>query len=233
MKYKKIVKATFIDRSNRFIANVVVEGKEEKVHVKNTGRCKELLVKGATVYLEDFSENLLNRKFRYSLVAVEKGNMLINMDSYAPNVVIREALFDKSLKLPDMDDLCFIKPEATYGESRLDFYVEDKLKNKGFVEVKGVTLEEDGVVSFPDAPTLRGVRHINELLKIKEEGYNAYVIFVVQMENAKFFTPNYKCHKEFGEALKKAQEKGVTILVYSCNVTKDSLTLKEILPVKF
>lgn len=232
MNYKKIVTATFIDRPNRFIANVLVDGKGEKVHVKNTGRCKELLIKNATVFLEDFGENLGNRKFRYSLVAVKKGDLLINMDSYAPNVVIREALFDKSLKLPGMSDLCIIKPEAAYGESRLDFYVEDINKNKGFVEVKGVTLEEDGVVLFPDAPTLRGVRHLNELIKLKDQGYNAYVIFVVQMEKAKRFTPNYKCHKEFGEALKKAQESGVNVMAFSCNVTEDSLTLKDTIPVK-
>ena len=232
MNYKKIVKGTFVDRPNRFIANVLVDGKEEKVHVKNTGRCKELLVNGATVFLEDFAENLGNRKFRYSLVAVKKDNLMINMDSYAPNVVIREALFDKSLKLPGMDDLCFIRPEATFGESRLDFYVEDINKNKGFVEVKGVTLEEDGIVSFPDAPTLRGVRHLNELINLKEQGYNTYVIFVVQMEKAKYFTPNYKCHQEFGETLKQAKECGVNIIAISCNVTEDSLTLKETIPIK-
>ncbi len=232
MNYKKIVKGIFLDRPNRFIANVLIDGKKEKVHVKNTGRCKELLTQGATVFLEDFDENLGNRKFRYSMVAVLKGELLINMDSYAPNIVIKEALFDKSLLLPNMQDLCIIKPEAAFGESRLDFYVEDKIKNKGFVEVKGVTLEEDGVVSFPDAPTLRGVRHLNELIKLTEDGYNAYVIFVVQMEKAKYFTPNDQCHKEFAEALRKAQQSGVNIMALSCNVTEDSLTLKDKIPIK-
>ena len=232
MEYKKIVEGVFIDRPNRFIANVLVDGKEEKVHVKNTGRCKELLIKGSKVYLEDFSENIGSRKFRYSLVAVRKGDLLINMDSYAPNIVVREALFDKSLKLPNMADLCIIKPEASYGESRLDFYVEDIFKNKGFVEVKGVTLEENGVVSFPDAPTLRGVRHLGELTKLAESGYNSFVIFVVQMEKAEYFTSNDKCHKEFGQALRNAQKSGVNIMAFSCDVSENSLNLKDTIPVK-
>ncbi len=232
MKYKKIVKGTFVSRPNRFIAKVIIDGIETTVHVKNTGRCKELLIEGATVYLEDFSENMGNRKFRFSLIAVQKNELLINMDSYAPNVVVREALYDRSLTLPNMSDLCYIIPEATFGNSRLDFYVEDNMGKKGFVEVKGVTLENDGVVSFPDAPTVRGVRHINELCEIAKQGVEAYIIFVIQMEKVKCFTPNDVCHPEFGEALRNAKKHGVNILSFCCTVTPDSLNLKNEVPVK-
>ncbi len=232
MEYKKIVKGTFISRPNRFIAKVLINGIENTVHVKNTGRCKELLVEGATVYLEDFGENMGTRKLRYSLIAVVKNDLLINMDSYAPNIVVREALYDRSLTLPNMSELCYIIPESTYGNSRLDFYVEDKDGNKGFVEVKGVTLESDGVVSFPDAPTLRGVRHINELCEIVNQGYNAYIIFVVQMDKAKYFTPNDLCHSEFGMALRKAEKSGVNILALSCTVAPNTLELKDSIPIK-
>lgn len=232
MEYKKIVKGTFVSRPNRFIAKVIIDGCETTVHVKNTGRCKELLLEGATVYLEDFSENMGTRKFRYSLIAAQKNELLINMDSYAPNVVVREALYDRSLTLPNMSELCYIIPEAAFGNSRLDFYVEDNKGNKGFVEVKGVTLENDGVVSFPDAPTLRGVRHVNELCEIANQGLNAYIIFVIQMGKAKYFTPNDLCHREFGEALRNAERNGVNILAYSCEVTPESLNLLEEIPVK-
>ena len=232
MQYKNIVKGSFVSRPNRFIAKVIVDGVETTVHVKNTGRCKELLVEGATVYLEDFGENMGTRKLRYSLIAVVKNGLLINMDSYAPNVVIREALYDRSLTLPDMSELCYIIPEATDGNSRLDFYVEDKDGNKGVVEVKGVTLENDGVVSFPDAPTVRGVRHVNELIEAVKQGYNAYIIFVIQMEKAKYLIPNEICHQEFAEALKNAKKSGVHVLAFSCNVTPDSLNLKDEIPVK-
>ena len=232
MEYKKIVKGTFVSRPNRFIAKVLINGGEKTVHVKNTGRCKELLIEGTTVYLEDFSENMGTRKLRYSLIAVVKNELLINMDSYAPNVVVREALYDRSLTLPNMSELCYIIPEATCGNSRLDFYVEDNKGSKGFVEVKGVTLENDGVVSFPDAPTLRGVRHINELCEIRKQGLNAYIIFVVQMEKAKYLTPNDLCHKEFGDALRNAEKCGVNILALTCTVTPDTLNLKNEIPIK-
>lgn len=232
MEYKKIVKSTFVSRPNRFIAKVLIEGEETTVHVKNTGRCKELLVEGATVYLEDFGENMGTRKFRYSLIAVQKNEHLINMDSYAPNVVVREALYDRSLTLPNMGELCYIIPEATCGNSRLDFYVEDNKGNKGFVEVKGVTLENEGVVSFPDAPTVRGVRHINELCEIAKQGLNAYIIFIIQMERASYLIPNDLCHSEFGEALRNAEKNGVNILAYSCTVTPNTLNIKDKVDVK-
>ena len=250
MKYEKIVKAKFIERENRFVARVELSGGEVvRVHVKNTGRCKELLLHGATVYLEDFEGRMGNRRMRYSLVAVEKkagaagktagGSLLINMDSQAPNKVVAEALADGRIALPGLTDaaeegerLTLIKPEAKYGNSRFDFYVEGNADvaesdlGKAYIEVKGVTLEEDGHARFPDAPTERGVKHINELTRARREGYAAYVIFVVQMEGMKDVAPNYETHPQFGEALAKASAAGVNILAYECRVTPDSLEVE-------
>ena len=153
MKYEKIVPARFISRPNRFVAIVNHNGNEISVHVKNTGRCRELLVPDSVVYLEDFSYRQGKRKLLYDLIAVRKGDLLINMDSQAPNKVVREALENGSIKLSGMSELTIIRPEKVYGDSRFDFYIEDKNGEKGFVEVKGVTLESDGIASFPDAPT--------------------------------------------------------------------------------
>ena len=244
MKYEKIVKAKFIERENRFVARVGIgEGDDAetvKVHVKNTGRCRELLVPGSTVYLEDFEGRMGSRRMRYSLVAVEKkvvgGALLINMDSQAPNKVVQDALADGRIRLPGLSNLTLIKPEVKYGDSRFDFYVEadgadEQFTNKtvepdrAFIEVKGVTLEEDGHARFPDAPTERGIKHINELIRARSEGYLAYVIFVVQMKGMRDVSPNYDTHPEFGEALAKAAEAGVSILAYDCKVTPDSLTI--------
>ena len=246
MKYEKIVQAKFIERENRFVAKVEVPGSGAngggevvKVHVKNTGRCRELLLPGSTVYLEDFAGRMGSRRMRYSLVAVEKafggGKLLVNMDSQAPNKVVQEALADGRIRLPGFADaedasgagaeLTLIRPEAKFGNSRFDFYVECS-PNRAFIEVKGVTLEENGHARFPDAPTERGVKHINELIKAHGEGYGAYIIFVVQMEGMKDVAPNYETHPEFGEALAKASEAGVKILGYDCLVTPDSLTVK-------
>ena len=226
IKYKEVKKGVFIERPNRFIARVLVDGNEETVHVKNTGRCRELLVNGATVYLS-VADNPL-RKTRYDLVGVEKvtprGIIRVNMDSQIPNDAVNEWLRQGNL----FSENAVIKREVFYGKSRFDFYIEDN-DRKIFLEVKGVTLENDGVVSFPDAPTERGIKHINELSACLRDGYEAYVIFVIQMKNIEYFTPNYVTHPEFGEALKAAREKGVKILAYDCIVDEYSMVMdKEI-----
>lgn len=225
MKYRETVQGFFSERPNRFIAYVEVNGKQERVHVKNTGRCKELLRPGATVYLEK-SENP-ERSTAYDLVAVKKGERMINMDSQAPNKVVGEWLLTKAF----FPDLTLVRPETVYGNSRFDFYVETK-KEKIFIEVKGVTLEENGEVRFPDAPSERAVKHVEELIAAKRDGYRVFVMFVIQMEEVKYFTPNRSMHPEFAEALCKAAEAGVEILAYDCKVTPDSLTLNCPVPVK-
>ncbi len=223
MKYSNVVKGVFIDRPNRFIANVIIDNKTEICHVKNTGRCKELLVKGSTVYLQK-SDNP-ERKTKYDLIAVQKGDRLINMDSQVVNYVALEFI-------PKLfDDIKYIKPEYRYGNSRIDIYLETD-KEKIFVEVKGVTLEDDGVVRFPDAPTERGVKHLKELQKAVTEGYRAYVMFVVQMSDVKYFEPNRETHKEFADELKKAEANGVIPLVFDCAVTSDSIEIRKPILIK-
>ena len=191
MKYENIRKGTFVSRPNRFIANIEIDGKIEVCHVKNTGRCRELLIPGATVFVQEFEK--AERKTKFDLISVCKGKLLINMDSQAPNKVVGEWLDTF------FDNVTLVKPEARYRNSRFDFYVEADGK-KIFIEVKGVTLEEDGIAMFPDAPTERGIKHLSELCKCLDDGYEAYVIFVVQMEKAKYFTPNSKTHPQFAEA---------------------------------
>lgn len=223
MRYKNIKEAKFISRPNRFIANVELDGKEQVCHVKNTGRCKELLIEGCTVFLEE-SDNP-KRKTRFDLVAALKGEKLINMDSQAPNQVFyewAEKYFGKGAR---------IKPETVYKNSRFDCYIESGSR-RIFAEVKGVTLETDGVASFPDAPTLRGIKHIEELIDAKQNGFESYIFFVVQMKGVKYFTPNYKTHAQFGEALKKAQKAGVEILCVDCIVTPDTLLIDDFVEVK-
>lgn len=237
MKYEKIVRARFLDRPNRFIAKVEFEGEIIDAHVKNTGRCKELLVPGATVYLEDFRDNMRERKLQFSLVGVEKqadnGKILtINMDSQAPNKVVYESLKNGRIKLPGMGEIDFIKPEAKFGESRLDFYVRDISGNEGYIEVKGVTLENNGIASFPDAPTVRGIKHLKELEGLKANGYNTYVIFVIQMEGMKWFEPNAERHPEFAESLKNVKDRGVSVLAFECRVTEDTLEISEEIEVR-
>lgn len=230
MKYQQMVKATFIERPNRFIAYCDVEDKRYKVHVKNTGRCKELLIPGGTVYLEKSTNP--NRKTPYSLIAVEKGSLLINMDSQAPNVVVEEALKSGRIQLPLLNTpLTYIKREQTYGQSRFDFYGEAGTE-KFFIEVKGVTLEENGIVRFPDAPTERGVKHLEELMDAYKNGYKSYVIFVVQMEEALYFTPHEERHLAFAKTLKAASNLGVQVLAYTCSVTPESLEIKKPLEVR-
>ena len=231
MKYTNIITGKFIDRPNRFIATVEVAGSVEKAHVKNTGRCRELLVSGAQIYLEDFEGRMGKRKMRYSLIKVMKGNQLVNMDSQAPNIVVREALLSGHMQLPGMAPLSVVKSEHRFGDSRLDFYVEDSDGRRGLIEVKGVTLEVDGVAKFPDAPTERGVRHIEELIGAGADGYNVYIIFVIQMKGITAMMPNDDTHKAFGDALRTAASKGVHVLAFDCIVTKDGLDIDSPVPV--
>lgn len=215
MKYQNVVKAKFIARPNRFIAEVEIDGKQEIVHVKNTGRCKELLIPGCEVYLT--APGTPNRKTKYDLIAVVKNTgVLFNIDSQAPNQVVKEWLATK--------DYTLVKPEYTYGESRIDFYME-KGNDKYLMEVKGCTQEIDGMGYFPDAPTERGVKHIYELIKAKKEGYHAMLAFVIQMEGVTEVRPNVETHPEFGVALETAKEAGVEILFLTCKVTPDELYL--------
>ena len=225
MKYNNIVEAKFLERPNRFISYCEIDNKIEKVHVKNTGKCKELLIPNCTVFLEE-SDNP-NRKTKYSLIAVQKGDRLINMDSQVPNKVVYEALLNDKIILPGLDEkITKIKPETTYENSRFDIYLETENK-KAFIEVKGVTLEENNIVMFPDAKTERGVKHINELVKASKEGYLSYVVFVIQMSDVKYFTPNDKMHKELGDALRFAKDNGVNILAYDCFVSNDNIEIKD------
>lgn len=224
MRYKNIVNGVFLSRPNRFIAKVLIEGKEETVHVKNTGRCRELLQEGVTVYLEKSSNP--NRKTAYDLVAVEKRQegkaaLLVNMDSQIPNAVAFEwlkgdnPLFSKDAK---------VRREVTFGDSRFDLYVEDG-ECKAFVEVKGVTLEFDGLALFPDAPTERGVKHIKELVKAREAGYEAYILFVIQMKKIHTFSPHKEMHPDFADALKFAEANGVKVIAMDCVVAEDGMTI--------
>ena len=224
MKYEHMAEAEFLERPNRFVAYVLLAGRKEKVHVKNTGRCRELLRKGARVWLVQ-SPNP-NRSTRYDLVAVKKGERLINMDSQAPNKAVEEWLYKKEL----FPGLVLVRPETRYGNSRFDFYVETE-KEKIFIEVKGVTLEEDGVVRFPDAPSERAVKHVEELIAARQDGYRVFVLFVIQMKGVKYFAPNKATHPAFAEALKRAKEAGVELLAYDCQVTQDSMSLNAPVPV--
>jgi sugar fermentation stimulation protein A len=224
MIYKNTKKGIFLSRPNRFIAHVEIDSKTEIVHVKNTGRCRELLICGSEVIVEEVSKP--SRSTNWDLISVWKGNRLINMDSQAPNKVVAEWLKTGSF-LPDISK---ISPETRFGSSRLDFYVEAGSR-KIWIEVKGVTLEEDGVVLFPDAPTVRGVKHLNELSGCIQSGYESMAIFVVQMENVLYFTPNQKTHPEFGAALRLASEAGVTILALDCLVEEDRIEANHFVPV--
>ena len=222
MRYKNVIKAKFIARPNRFIAFCEVDGKRETVHVKNTGRCRELLVPDSTVYL-DVSDNP-ERKTKYDLVAVAKktlgGNIMINMDSQAPNLAAYEWFSDGGY----FGDGAVVRREVTYGKSRFDLYVEQG-DRRAFVEVKGVTLENDGVASFPDAPTERGIKHVNELVSALKDGYEAYILFVVQMKGVHTFKPNDATHKAFGDVLRYAAESGVKILAYDCVVSPEQMII--------
>lgn len=224
MKYERIEMGRFLERPNRFIARVEILGKRETVHVKNTGRCAELLVPGATVYVQK-SDNP-KRKTQWDLIAVEKGERVVNMDSQIPNKVVEEWIRNGNL----FPDTKLIKPETTFGNSRFDLYIETD-ERKIFMEIKGVTLEDNGVVRFPDAPTERGVKHVEELIEAVKAGYEAYIFFVIQMKDVIYFAPNMKMHAAFGEALRKAKSKGVNVLAYECQVDKDSIDITKEVPV--
>lgn len=220
MHYPHVCRARFVARPNRFVARVALpDGTGQVVHVKNTGRCRELLVPGAPVYLAESGNPL--RKTRYDLIAVEKGPLLVNLDSQAPNRVFAEWAQAGGFR----PGLTLLRPETRWGNSRFDFYWEDADGAKGFVEVKGVTLEEGGHARFPDAPTQRGVKHLEELLRCRRQGYEAAVCFVVQMSGMADFAPNDATHPAFGEALRRAAAGGVAILARECAVTPDTLTL--------
>jgi len=221
--YENMVRGIFIRRPNRFIAHVLVGGETVVAHVKNTGRCKELLICGAIVVLR--KENNEKRKTPYSLIYVYKGDMLINMDSQMPNYVVEESL---KLHLIEGIEAVNIKREQRYGESRFDIRFRNNLSGKdAFMEVKGVTLEENGLAKFPDAPTLRGVKHINHLIKAAEEGYGAYIFFLVQIEGLKIFTPNKDTDPVFCETLTQAYKRGVKLLCYNSKLTESSIVLGE------
>lgn len=225
MIYNNIKPAKFIERPNRFIAYIEINGAQEVCHVKNTGRCKELLTEGAAVYVQEFDSS--SRKTKYDLISVYKGERLINMDSQAPNKIFHELLLMGEL----FNGITFIKPECRYNNSRFDFYIEAD-DRKIFIEVKGVTLEEDGIVMFPDAPTERGLKHLNELAEGIDDGYEAYVCFIIQMKDVLYFTPNYKTHKAFGDTLKSIKEKGVKIIAFDCDVGKNSITACDAVDIK-
>ena len=218
MVYPNVTPAVFLARPNRFVAQVLLDGETVTVHVKNTGRCRELLLPGARVWLTPGTTP--QRKTAYDLIAVEKGARLINMDAQAPNRVFYEWAAGGGF----VPGLTLLKAEQAFGDSRFDFYWEAPGR-RGFVEVKGVTLEEDGVVRFPDAPTLRGVKHLEELIAAKEAGYEAAVCFVVQMGDVRWMEPNDRTHPEFGEALRRAAGAGVQVLALDCAVRPDRLDI--------
>lgn len=219
MNYKNMVPGSFLCRPNRFVAHVKIEGKTETVHVKNTGRCRELLPEGAQVWCHR-SDNP-NRKTKYDLICVQKGGRLINMDSQAPNAAAGEWL-----RSGGFGEVTEVRPEVTYGNSRFDFAFQ-KDGRPCFMEVKGVTLENDGVCAFPDAPTQRGTRHLRELTQAAGEGYGAYVLFVIQMTDVKYLHPNDTTDPAFSAALRQAAEAGVTVLAMDCTITPDSMILRK------
>ena len=218
MHYKNMVPGVFIARPNRFIAHVEIDGQMEVCHVKNTGRCRELLTPGAQVWCQR-SDNP-NRKTKYDLITVKKGDRLINMDSQAPNIAAGEWLLAGGL-----GDISDLKPEYTHGDSRFDFsfLMEGK---RCFLEVKGVTLEDDGVCAFPDAPTERGVKHLKGLTQAAKEGYGAFVLFVIQMPDVKYLRPHDERDPAFGAALREAAENGVTVMAMDCGVTEDTMQIR-------
>lgn len=225
MKYENVCEARFISRPNRFIARVLLNGEDITVHVKNTGRCRELLTDNARVILEKSSN--LNRKTQYDLIAVYKGDTLINMDSQSPNKAVYEWLKAGGY----LENPTLIKPESTFGKSRLDFYIENE-NEKAYIEVKGVTLEDNGAARFPDAPTQRGKKHLSELINAHNQGYKTAVVFVIQMKGCHRFEPNYATDKPFADELKRACENGVEIIAVDCKVQPDSMIIDEKIEVK-
>ncbi len=225
MNYKNIKEAVFLNRPNRFIANIEVDGVPAICHVKNTGRCRELLLPGVKLIVQEATSTA--RKTPYDLIAVWKGKRLINIDATAPNIVVAEWLPQSNL----LPQITYIRPETVYGNSRFDFYVESAA-GPAFIEVKGVTLEEDGIVRFPDAPTQRGCKHLLELMDCVQQGYAAYIIFVVQMENVRYFEANDAIDPAFASALSAAQKAGVHILAFTCKTEASLLQLDKALPIR-
>lgn len=223
MHYPLTKTATFLKRPNRFIAHVLLDGKEEIVHVKNTGRCRELLRPNVPVILEESLNP--NRKTKYSLIAVYKDKLLVNMDSQAPNTVIWESI--KNNQIPEINHITALRREVTFGQSRFDLYFETEDQRRGFLEVKGVTLENQGIAMFPDAPTLRGTKHIREMIRAVQAGYQGFIVFLVQMKGITHFTPNRAMDKDFSDALTEAQGAGVQILVFDALVKENFITLGE------
>lgn len=224
MTYSNMIPGTFLSRPNRFIAHVEICGQAEVVHVKNTGRCRELLPPGARVWCQK-SDNP-SRKTKYDLITVQKGSRLINMDSQAPNTAAREWLLSGGLGPVEN-----VRAETFHGDSRYDFSFTRNGK-PCFLEVKGVTLETDGVCAFPDAPTQRGAKHLRGLTEAAREGYGAYVLFVIQMADVEYLHPNDGTDPDFGAALREAAANGVTVLAMDCAVTTDSMTIRKAVPVK-
>lgn len=220
MHYERIEEAVFLSRPNRFLAQVRTAGGEEVCHVKNTGRCRELLIPGTRIWVQ--RNDNPSRKTALDLIAAEKAGKVVNMDSQIPNKVAEEWIRSGHL----FEEPRLIRPETRYGDSRFDLYLENA-ESRMFLEVKGVTLEEDGVARFPDAPTLRGVKHIQELIRCREEGYRAGILFVIQMKGVRYLEPNDRTHPEFGEALRRADRAGVEILAVDCRVTPESILADE------
>ena len=217
MRYQNMVPGVFLARPNRFIAHVEIDGKIEICHVKNTGRCRELLPVGAQVWCQTSANP--NRKTKFDLITVQKGQRLINMDSQAPNVAAGEWL-----RAGGLGEISELKAEYTHGDSRFDFSFLKEGK-RCFLEVKGVTLETDGICAFPDAPTERGVKHLKGLAALAQEGYGAYVLFVIQMGNVKYLHPNDATDPAFGKALREAAAVGVQVMAMDCTVTEDAMMI--------
>ncbi len=224
MQYTNMVSGVFLERPNRFVAHVRICGKTQVCHVKNTGRCRELLAPGAQVWCQEWDNP--SRKTKYDLIAVSKGGRLINMDSQAPNAAARQWLLSGGL-----GEITDLRPETVHGDSRFDFSFR-KDGRLCFLEVKGVTLETDGICAFPDAPTARGVKHLHGLQKAVQEGYGAYVLFVIQMADVQYLRPNDATDPNFAQALRQAWESGVQILAMDCDVTQDTMTIRRNVPVK-
>lgn len=232
MRYKNVREGIFIERPNRFVAICSVDGKKYRAHVKNTGRCRELLIPGTKVWLEDHKGRMGGRKLRFSLISVLKGDRVINMDSQAPNQAVEEALASGRIKLPGLGRLTEIRREKTFGDSRFDFYLEDADGHRAFAEVKGVTLEKNDAAYFPDAPTERGLRHIKGLEAAENAGYAAYILFIVQMKGIVEFRPNYRTHPEFGRELERAAGENVSVLAFECSIKPDAMEVGGPVPVR-
>ncbi|MDD2955505.1 MAG: DNA/RNA nuclease SfsA [Oscillospiraceae bacterium] len=229
MTYENMVRGVFISRPNRFIALCETPEGVCRCHVKNTGRCRELLLPGTPVWLQHHEQAA--RKTAYSLIQVEKAGRLVNMDSQAPNKIFREGLENGAIRLPGMEGpLSLIRPETVFGDSRFDFYLESG-DQKAFVEVKGVTLEEEGTARFPDAPTERGVKHLRGLMEARRQGYFAYAVFIIQMEGTLWLEPNDRTHPQFGDALRQAAKAGVVPLAWGCEVSPGAVWARAQVPV--